>query len=50
MGVEGYRLGMKRLWIYYLLTFMVAFAFAFPVFLFMRELLLSEKSGKSNPG
>jgi hypothetical protein len=50
MGVEGYRLGMKRLWIYYLLTFMVAFAFAFPAFLFMRELFISEKASKSNPG
>jgi hypothetical protein len=32
------RLGMKRIWIYLLLTVGIAFAFGFPFFLFMREL------------
>ncbi len=36
--VEGMRLGMKRIWMYLLLTVGIAFAFGFPLFLFMREL------------
>jgi hypothetical protein len=36
--VEGFRLKMKRIWLYLLLTVFVAFAFGFPLFLFMREL------------
>ena len=35
--VEGRRLGMKRLWIYVLLAPLVALAFAFPLFLAVRE-------------
>jgi hypothetical protein len=35
--VEARRLGMRRWWIYPVLTFGVAFAFAFPLFLFVRE-------------
>lgn len=34
---EARVLGMKRAWVYVLLTFSVAFAFAAPLFLFMRE-------------
>lgn len=41
MMVEGKRLKMKYLWVYVLLTFVVAFAFACPLFLFNRERLLS---------
>lgn len=40
MIVEGRRLQMKRLWIYVVLTFVIAWAFAFPLFLFMRERML----------
>ncbi len=34
---ESRRLGMKNSWIYIVLGCLVAFAFAFPFFLFMRE-------------
>lgn len=34
---EARRLGMRRWWLYALLTVCVAFAFAFPLFLLMRE-------------
>ena len=34
---ESKRLGMKYFWVYVLLTFLVAYAFAFPLFLFMRQ-------------
>jgi hypothetical protein len=34
---ESRRLGMRRWWLYVLLTMCVALAFAFPLFLFMRE-------------
>jgi hypothetical protein len=37
MGVEGRRLGMRHLWVYFATTFMIAFAFACPLFMFMRE-------------
>lgn len=40
MTFEAKRLGMKHLWFYYLTTCMVAFAFAFPFFLFQRERFL----------
>lgn len=39
---EGRRLGMKRVWIYVPLTICIAFAFAAPLFLFMRERKLAE--------
>lgn len=42
MVVEGRRLGMRRLWLYVLATFGIAFAFACPFFLFMRERKLSQ--------
>lgn len=34
---EAKRIGMKHAWVYVVLTFGVAFAFAGPLFLFMRE-------------
>jgi len=37
LPVEAHRLGMRRWWLYLVLTCTVAFAFAFPLFLFMRE-------------
>ncbi|KQQ10856.1 DUF2834 domain-containing protein [Rathayibacter sp. Leaf296] len=44
---EGRRLGMKRLWVYVLLAPLVALAFAFPLFLAMRERLLTERRAES---
>lgn len=40
-STEAKRLGMKHLWLYFVLTFGVAFAFAAPMFLFMRERALA---------
>ena len=37
MVFESHKLGMKNVWIYIALGFFVAFAFAFPLFLFYRE-------------
>lgn len=37
MLFEGIRLKMKNLWVYVILTFLVAFAFSFPLFLYFRE-------------
>src|SRR5687768_7446921 len=34
---EGRRLQMRRLWVYAILTFGIAWAFSLPLFLFMRE-------------
>jgi hypothetical protein len=34
---ESKRLGMKYFWVYILLAFGIAYAFAFPLFLFMRQ-------------
>ena len=42
MIIESKRLQMKNLWIVILGTFTVAFAFAAPLFLFLRELRLLE--------
>jgi hypothetical protein len=39
---EGLRLKMKRIWLYVVLIFMVAIAFGFPLFLFMREFKLRD--------
>ena len=36
MVFEGMRLKMKRYWLYIVCTFLVGFAFAFPLFLFVR--------------
>ena len=35
--VEARRLGMKRAWLYIVLSLVTAFAFTFPLFLAMRE-------------
>lgn len=34
---EARRIGMRHAWVYVVLTFVIAFAFAAPLFLFMRE-------------
>lgn len=41
--VECRRLGMKNSWVYIILGGTIAFAFAFPFFLFMREGKVTEK-------
>ena len=41
---EARRLGMRHWWAYVVITFAVAFAVAFPLFLFMRDRRLSERS------
>jgi hypothetical protein len=46
MLAEGWRLGMRRLWVYVLLAFGVAISVALPVFLLVRQLrLASPRSG-----
>lgn len=40
---EGFRLKMKRIWLYLVLTVFVAFAFGFPLFLFIRGLQLKRQ-------
>ena len=42
MVAEARRLGMRHAWAYVVLTFLVAFACAFPLFLFVREGKLRE--------
>jgi hypothetical protein len=42
---EARRLGMRRWWVYLAVTFLVAFAVAFPLFLWMRERRLEELHG-----
>lgn len=42
---EARRIGMKHAWVYVVLTFGVAFAFAAPLFLFMRERTLAKADG-----
>jgi hypothetical protein len=37
MIIEAKKLGMKRVWLYILLSGITAFAFTFPLFLAMRE-------------
>ena len=37
MFPEGKRLGMRHVWVYAALTFMVAMAVSFPIFMMMRE-------------
>lgn len=37
MVMEARRLGMRHWWVYVVLTFLIAFAFTCPLFLFMRE-------------
>jgi hypothetical protein len=42
--VEARRLGMKRAWLYLVLSLVTAFAFTFPLFLAMRERALRRRS------
>jgi Terpene cyclase DEP1 len=42
MVVEARRLGMRHRWFYVVTTFLVAFAFACPLFLLMREARLQK--------
>lgn len=42
MMVEAKRIGMRFRWAYFALTFLIAFAFACPFFLMMRELHLQK--------
>lgn len=44
MWVEGRRINMKNLWVYMVLSMIVAIAFAFPLFLFMRERQLKKSA------
>jgi hypothetical protein len=44
MIVEGRRIALPRLWLYIVLTFAIAWAFAFPLFLFMRERYLGAQT------
>jgi hypothetical protein len=36
-GIEARRLGMRHWWVWPVLTFGIAFAFAFPLFLYFRD-------------
>jgi len=50
---EAKRLGMKNWWVYVVLTFGIAVAFAFPFFMFMREKAIAsigDVDGSDNPG
>ena len=49
MIVESRRLGMRHLWLVLLSSVTVAFAFAAPFFLFLRERRLAELAGTTNP-
>ncbi len=44
---EAKRLGMKHWWAYVVLTFSIAIAFAFPLFMFMREKAIASDHGGS---
>jgi hypothetical protein len=46
MVLEIRKLKMKFLWLYILGTFLIAFAFTFPLFMFFRELKLAEQKQK----
>lgn len=46
---EAKRLGMRFFWLYIVLAFSVAYAFAFPLFLFMRQGKLESMNEPSNP-
>lgn len=47
--VEGRRLGMRFLWVYVVLTFIVAISVAFPIFLVARQLRMVELRGTGQP-
>ena len=44
--IESKKLGMQRPWLYVLLGCFIAFAFAFPLFLFMRERHLQKQAAQ----
>jgi len=46
MFFESRRLGMRFFWIYPILTFSVAYAFAFPLFLFFRQGIVEAQQEK----
>ncbi|MEG3436049.1 DUF2834 domain-containing protein [Pannus brasiliensis CCIBt3594] len=46
MVIESRRVGVKFVWLYILLGFFVAFAFAFPLFLYARETALEKAAGQ----
>jgi uncharacterized membrane protein len=48
MIFEAKRLGMKRVWLYLLLSGVTAFAATFPFFLAMRELKLQKNSASNS--
>ncbi len=48
MFVESRRLGMRFYWLYFLLTFGVAYAFAFPLFLFFRQGKMEAQTGQQS--
>lgn len=48
MIVESKRLGMRHLWLVLLSSVTIAFAFAAPFFLFLRERRLAELAGTAN--
>lgn len=39
---EAKRLGMRHWWVYIILTFVIAIAFAFPLFMYMREKAIAQ--------
>ncbi len=49
MMVEARRIGMRFRWGYLVLTFAVAFAFACPLFLLVRQLKLAQMSTPASP-
>jgi hypothetical protein len=44
MIAEGRRLGMRRSWVLVVLSVVLAFAFAFPLFLLLRERVLAHRT------
>jgi hypothetical protein len=50
MITEAKRLGMKRVWLYIVLSGVTAMAFTFPLFLAMRERKLASLSVNSEQG
>jgi hypothetical protein len=46
MAIESRRVGIKFVWLYILLGFFVAFAFAFPLFLYARETVLEKAASQ----
>lgn len=45
MAVEGRRVGVRHLWVYFAGSFLIAVSVMFPLFLLARELRLSEEEG-----